>query len=110
MRLAWLESSQENTEVVGKVVVISTDVEVWIGGTDAAVEGKWLWDGQGGPQFWSGGETGKSVGNQYVAWTDGAPNDGGVGEDCAVLIAASATWGDRSCSIKYAYLCEEVGP
>lgn len=110
MRLAWLESAEENTEVAGKVAAISTDVEVWIGGTDAAVEGKWLWDGQGGIQFWSGSETGRPVGNAFVAWADGTPNNDGMGEDCAVLIAESATWGDRSCSVKYAYLCEETEP
>jgi hypothetical protein len=46
----------------------------------------------------------------FNAWASGTPNDENNDEDCAVLTSATSTWGDRSCSAKYAYLCEEIGP
>jgi hypothetical protein len=106
MRLAWLETAAENTEVSKKVAALSMDAEVGIGATDAAKEDEWFWDG--GRQFWHGNENGQPVSGLYNAWTEGTPNDENTGEDCAVLLSASATWGDRSCTAKYAYLCEEV--
>lgn len=44
---------------------------VWIGATDRATEGDWLWDGDGdgtGDQFWDGDENGSSVGGLYQNW------------------------------------------
>jgi len=108
MRLAWLETAAENSEVSKKVAALSKDAEVGFGATDLADEGKWFWEG--GEQFWDGNENGKPVGGRYNSWTDGTPNDENNNEDCAVLLSASATWGDRACTAKYAYLCEEITP
>lgn len=108
MRLAWLETAAENSEVSKKVGALSMDAEVSFGATDLAKESQWFWDG--GAQFWDGNESGKPVGGRYSAWTDGTPNDENNNEDCAVLLSASATWGDRACAAKYAYLCEEITP
>jgi RecA/RadA recombinase len=107
MRLAWLETVAENSAVSKIVVALSKDVEVSFGATDVAREGQWFWDG--GAQFWNGNENGKPVGGLFNAWTSGTPNDENNDEDCAVLMSATATWGDRPCSAKYAYLCEEIG-
>lgn len=108
MRLAWLETAAENSEVSKTVAALSKDAEVSFGATDLAKEGEWFWDG--GAQFWDGDENGEPVAGLYNAWTSGTPNDENTGEDCAVMLSASATWGDRSCSAKYAYLCEEIAP
>lgn len=108
MRLAWLETAAENGEVSKTVAALSMDAEVSFGATDVTDEGEWFWDG--GEQFWNGDENGRPVDGLYNAWTDGTPNDENGGEDCAVLLSDSATWGDRSCAAKYAYLCEEVAP
>jgi hypothetical protein len=108
MRLAWLESADENSQVSTKVNAIAKDAEVYIGANDIANEGKWFWDG--GAQFWDGNQNGKAVNGGYNAWTDGTPNNDNNNEDCAVLISGSAEWGDRGCSIKFAYLCEEAEP
>jgi hypothetical protein len=108
MRLAWLESAEENSQVATKVSSLSKDAEVYIGANDIANEGKWYWDG--GAQFWDGNNFGKPVNGMYSAWTQGTPNNANNSEDCAVLSSGSATWGDRSCSIKFAYLCEEAEP
>jgi hypothetical protein len=108
MRLAWLETSAENSAVSKKVAALSKDAEVSFGANDMDSEGHWFWDG--GPQFWNGDENGQPVGGSFNAWADGTPNDENNDEDCAVLMSATSTWGDRSCSAKYAYLCEEVAP
>ena len=107
MRLAWLETAAENTAIANKVAALSKDAEVSFGATDAEREGAWLWDA--GVQFWNGDESGKPVAGLFNAWIDGAPNDENNDEDCAVLLSSSAGWGDRSCSVKYSYLCEEIG-
>jgi Lectin C-type domain len=108
MRLAWLETVAENSAVSKMVTALSNDAEVSFGATDVANEGQWFWDG--GVQFWDGNQTGKAVDGLFNAWTDRSPNDVNSDEDCAVLMSAAATWGDRSCSGKYAYLCEEIAP
>ncbi|RYZ08445.1 MAG: C-type lectin domain-containing protein [Myxococcales bacterium] len=111
MRLVWLESAAENDAVFKTVSAIQAGLEVWLGATDQEAEGTWGWDGQGGMVFWGGNEYGNPVGDAYTAWARGTPNDsqeaGPEGEDCAVLMPAEATWGDRACTTKYAYLCEE---
>jgi hypothetical protein len=111
MRLAWLETAAENAAVAGKVDAIEAGLEAWVGASDQETEGSWAWDGEGGMRFWLGGETGNPVDDAHVAWAERTPNnsgDGSVqGEDCAVLLADDATWGDRACTIRYAYLCEE---
>ncbi|HEX2871816.1 MAG TPA: C-type lectin domain-containing protein [Polyangiaceae bacterium] len=106
MRLAWLETAAENSAVSKKVAALSIDAEVTFGATDAAKEDEWYWDG--GVQFWKGDENGQPVGGLFNAWTDGTPNDENQNEDCAVLMSATAAWGDRSCDAKYSYLCEEM--
>jgi len=114
MRLAWLESDDENEAVSAKVSAIEQGVEAWIGATDQETEGSWGWDGQGGMLFWGGNEYGNPVGDAYVAWAEKTPNNSEEmspeGEDCAVLMSSIVAWGDRSCMIKYAYLCEEPEP
>ena len=109
MRLAWLESDAENREVSMKVHALTND-EVSFGATDAAVEGDWRWDGPGGAQFWRGPADGAPYQGAFDAWAPGTPNDAMGGEDCAVLNAATGLWGDRACSVQFAYLCEEPEP
>jgi len=106
MRLAWLETRAENDEVAAKVHALTND-EVAFGANDIADEGQWVWDGVGGFRFWRGDESGAVVDDAFAAWASGTPNDDNGGEDCAVMNPANGVWGDRACSIQYAYLCEE---
>lgn len=45
---------------------------IWIGATDRASEGSWMWNGAnnttGGTAFWEGTASGKAVNNSYVNW------------------------------------------
>ncbi len=104
MRLAWLETSDENTEVSKKIAALSTDADVLFGATDAANESYWFW--YRGAQFWQGGGNGKPSNGAFSAWGSDNPN-GSDGEDCGVLHPMAANWSDRPCSVTYAYLCEE---
>lgn len=105
MRLAWLETEEENTAVAAKVYALTTN-EVTIGANDIDVEGEWIWDGADGFQFWQGNENGQPVGGAFSNWTQGTPNDDN-NEDCGVMNPLNGVWGDRACTIQYAYLCEE---
>lgn len=97
--LAFLKSAA--VDAVAEDLVGTTDT--WIGLTDLAVEGSFVWD-DGTPL-------------QYSNWHAGEPNDGGndpIAEDC-VIIAGARTgkgWDDRPCdpseyptSGMFAYLC-----
>ena len=62
----------------------------WIGLSDVASEGTWVWS------------SGSS--STYTNWGSGEPNDSG-GEDCT-HIYTSGSWNDLPCSSSRAYVCE----
>jgi cysteine-rich repeat protein len=76
----------------------------WTGGSDAAVEGTWIWS-NGEPFFdnWITGEPNNDSGG-------GGGGAGGAdpGEDCVVYVRRSAVIGydDRGCDRQYAAVCE----
>ncbi|MCB9748821.1 MAG: hypothetical protein H6713_02315 [Myxococcales bacterium] len=89
--LASLTSAAENSYVAARLKL--ADAPYWIGMSDAAREGSWIWpDGQ--PLL-----------PGYVNWNAGEPNDYGVGEDCGE-IAASGVWNDEDCPSARAFVCE----
>ena len=66
---------------------------VWIGGTDAASEGTWLWSPSNTPL-------------SYTNWYANEPNGGNYlgGEDCLVG-NYGGKWNDAPCTWKYKYVC-----
>ncbi len=79
--LATITSQGEQELIQG--LVNNAGINVWLGGSDAAVEGDWRWvtgpeglanNGAGTP-FWSGGVNGQPVSGSYVNWSSGEPND-----------------------------------
>jgi len=68
---------------------------LWLGGTDAAQEGKWIWSGgpEAGTQFWAGASNGSATGGSYNNWNPGEPNNSG-GENYLHTWAGGATWND----------------
>src|SRR5262245_33094359 len=85
--LAVIENAAENTAIFNQLIAnipaaqfVNTRAPdggngffVWIAANDLAVEGNWIWDGEGdgtGQQFWQGlGNAGGSpVGGQYHNW------------------------------------------
>jgi hypothetical protein len=96
--LAKIETA--DADAVAELVVGTKDT--YIGATDQAVEGTFLWG------------DGSSL--TFTNWRAGEPNNGGasgIAENCAVIAGAKAGkgWDDRPCALQasgagtYAYLC-----
>ena len=85
-------------------VPLNQDFNYWIGLTDSAVEGHFIWHHSSKPLSWSN-------------WNKGEPNNSGPGdEDCVVLLNEHHSrywqWDDQICSRDNSYngdmhaLCE----
>jgi hypothetical protein len=101
--LATAASQAENDlfSSIAPSVAGSGDEDVWIGGTDQAVEGTWVWD-NGEPMTFEGWRLDPLE-----------PNDGGDGpggakiENCMIIEGdRGGTWDDRDCPTLYPYMCE----
>ena len=121
MHLAWIESAVENAALSSAVVTVANrpytgvnQAGPFIGGTDAATEGTWLWGN--GTSFWVGGLKGGPVGSAFSNWAHDEPNDNSTGgEDCIELlledgvIGSRGQWNDVSCNWTiYETLCERL--
>ena len=126
--LASITDAEENTFVAEKIQGDAGVVakNVWIGASDSAEEGKWVWNGgpDNGVQFWKGCNTANGGGpfeSRFSAWASGEPNNWNaslcqnensptLGEDCAIINKYSPTsappnnaffqgqWNDLPCS------------
>lgn len=85
--LVTVSSAEENAFLVGLGVP-----DGWIGYSDAAMEGSYVW---------AAGES------SYVSWGMGQPDDAGGNEDCAVMLADGA-WNDLPCDAKRPFVCEDL--
>lgn len=105
--LAIITSLAESDEVNALAIAALTAsadevVDYWIGASDSATEGAFLWP-DGTPLGFSN-------------WRLNEPNDGGVaGEDCTIIEAdRGGSWDDRACdngidppvTVNYGYICE----
>ncbi len=83
---------------------------IWAGGTDASIEGNWVWtDGaEAGTQFWSGGPSGSAVGGMYTNWISGyEPGDSNDNYDYFVLHAGNlGKWYADFGTVNYNYVIE----
>lgn len=71
--------------------------ETWIGGSDQAVEGTWVWLTDG-TRFWKGnGTTGAAVNGAFSNWAGGGEPNGGDASDCMRMLPASGAWADLQC-------------
>ena len=71
---------------------------IWLGGTDRAEEGVWIWDvndDDEGDQFWEGAVDGTPVGGLYNNWGD-EPDDFGFLQDGAAMSINGWPLGDAS--------------
>ncbi|MFT7518091.1 MAG: hypothetical protein ACI9MC_000218 [Kiritimatiellia bacterium] len=78
-----------------QAVLLANDALGWIGLSDGATEGTWLWvDGDA---------------LDWHAWGEGEPNNAGAGEDCAES-GGDGAWNDAPCSRKTRWVCEAAFP
>ncbi|KAK7492115.1 hypothetical protein BaRGS_00016589, partial [Batillaria attramentaria] len=69
----------------------------WLGITDVAQEGKWVYVSDGSEVV-------------FTDWDAGEPNNGGnFGEDCATFNGHNSMWNDLSCTSYIRYICQ-YGP
>ncbi|XP_052692400.1 perlucin-like protein [Crassostrea angulata] len=90
-KLVEIESPEENAYIHS--LANNLTKPAWLGGTDVAEEGKWVWHSKG--TIFS-----------YSAWYSGQPNNYN-NQDCLCLYRSHAlTWWDDSCAASYQYICE----
>ena len=125
MRLAWIETPEENAFLVEKITAAdvpasaSAEVLTYIGGSDSGNEGNWIWRGRGaianGFQFWQGGSAdsgGRAVGGAYANWAPTEPSNTDDDENCAVISVLGqnnrqpGNWDDRDCDTALPFVCE----
>ena len=95
-QLVVIENQRENEFIIAERRRQRQE-NLWIGLSDRRDEGRWRWV--------DGSEL------RFEAWGDGEPNDGGGGEDCAVILREDGRvgeWDDRSCNRLYDYACESL--
>ncbi|CAM9351889.1 unnamed protein product [Heterosigma akashiwo] len=76
---------------LSRLVTDNTFFGPFIGLSDKAEEGKWLW------------EDGSTL--AYTNWMDGEPNSYGGDEDCAAMIG-KGTWIDIGCEAPLPFICK----
>ena len=92
LQLASVQSAAENA----LLVTAAAGNHVWIGGTDAASEGAWVWIPSNTP----------ITPPSYTNWGTGEPNSYGGNEDCLLANwGSTGTWNDGSCNNQERYIC-----
>ena len=84
------------------VAELVKNTEAWIGASDKADEGTWVWSS--GTEFY---KSGAAVPGMYTNLAVGFQKDGQDNQDC-VLMKTDGTWDDIICSKFYNYVCEKA--
>ena len=91
LQLATVQSAAQNA----LLLATAADNMVWIGGTDAASEGTWVWSPSNTPL-------------SYSNWATGEPNNFAGGQDCLTGNYNDAgEWDDQTCHGKVKYVCQQ---
>lgn len=94
--LARLESAAQSAQVFQAARAIDPRARWWIGLSDAAQEGRFVWV-DGAPVDLTG-------------WARGQPDNGSCNQDCAALLRnGSGRWQDRHCGQHQPFVCR-MGP
>ena len=91
LQLASVQSAAENA----LLTTAASGHYVWIGGTDAASEGTWVWSPSNTPL-------------SYTNWGTGQPDDWGNIEHCLeVNYGGPGKWNDYTCGRSLNYVCQQ---
>ena len=127
--LARVNSARENAAILDAVMAHLTEEQlsaslaedgsetpfIWLGGSDKAQEGRWVWS-DNGDQFWEGDFNGKPVGGFYTNW--GVQPDSATGDEDALAmglgdwpepfydLGAAGQWNDLDGNTTLAYVVE----
>jgi len=80
---------------------------VYLGGTDSMVEGRWVWDDAKSSQFWKGvsaASGGSAVGGLYSNWGPTEPSTATADTDCLVL-RTDESWAAQECGLASPFVC-----
>jgi hypothetical protein len=105
MTLARVDDANENQWIVNTLLGTplprnSNMYWIWLGGSDAASEGSWLWPD--GTLFYNNNAP---VGGLYNNWSASEPN-GNNTINCMV-VRVDSFWADEACSVLRYYACEQ---
>ena len=92
LQLASVQSAEQNA----LLLTAAAGNSVWIGGTDAASEGRWVWSPTNTPL-------------SYTNWNAGEPNNRGS-EDCMQFYGDTGKWNDLRCAKELKYVCQTACP
>ncbi|MDM8159582.1 C-type lectin domain-containing protein, partial [Labilibaculum sp. K2S] len=102
--LATVTSAEENSFVKSKISSYNT----WLGGSDAATEGSWLW--VSGPETGNQFSTGATAYNgSYVNWKSGEPSNSSGVEHCLLMNYSDGSWNDGGNNTSLGYTVEYGG-
>jgi hypothetical protein len=130
--LARVNSARENTVILEAVMAHLTEAQltktlaedgsdtpfIWLGGSDEALEGQWVW-ADNGDQFWEGDFNGNPVGGLFTNW--GVQPDSATGSEDALAMSlgdwpepfydlgAAGQWNDLDGNTALAYVVEFSG-
>jgi Lectin C-type domain len=108
MRLTRIDDDAENQFVASIAFAAypagynNVDIWPWLGAYDTANPVEWRW--VDGTVFWSGRNSGASVGGLYQSWASASPGDA-IGVTCAAM-NRGFMWVDRNCMQLHPYVCE----
>jgi len=98
-------SSQEEQKFIESLLGESVQT-IWLGGSDAEIEGVWKWQGgENAGQIFYGNAEDENPTSVYVNWAPGEPNDVG-NEDCLTFIHGKG-WNDVNCLVEQSSLLLE---
>ncbi len=106
-QLVTIRSAAEQ-EIVAAIVNGYGD-DIWLGGTDATVEGEWRWlnGNQESDQFWSGEDAdGYNVDNAYHNFFADRPDNGLGGQDAVRMRNGDKLWDDAAETEPFNYVVE----
>ncbi|XP_062566878.1 ladderlectin-like [Saccostrea cucullata] len=94
-KLAEIETEKERNFIVQHMKDLKSPECMWIGGSDAIIEGQWYW-------------MTSQMTFTFADWVEGEPNNDRGGEDCVHINPNSDYhWNDAKCTIAYKFICEK---